>query len=847
MEIISTMSDPTTQRSFVQVNSIDTPPAFLCGQEAIMPNPPGLVIRTSSPAKFKRKLALTFASLYDDEPTIQVKVRTEEKAELASPLWKNATLESIPGDKSESAKDKEVLEDLRAQHTEDIKGDLIKELTPPPETIATSDSSDKGSEEVLPAALESALTQVKEPGSIDLDVASAVITDPVEALGSASPTTVADFKMKGVPIAITERPEDIKIRHEWTGTCQFDRVTEISIDLQKENELDNLILYRKALVHDMTLAPHDPYFYIDLSKLDAKLAFSETSSHYAYRALLLLKAGLQTITPEQSELSRSVFTAVSSRLCTSSVPIIIDELRWMHVSAYRCLVQGLLHCAAFWDGLTVVKLALEDFPDDFELLDLRANLLQSFKNRHNETVEDAKDGSVLNIIASSRPGLIYQKKYPWMAPKLFVRTPRLVRQVNSKFGSSNAEVRPVVFGSPGTASTFKSLSSLPKDVDVGPLGIFAKHDIAEGESILIDKSYACVSDIAPSTGQFCDACHAALIPPFMFPSQIYRPSCGCKVSFCSKGCHDIAVGSYHKIQCGIDFSWLYNAGSLQTDWDPIMFLRVVCIVLSTPGWLKDSIPQKNPLQHPLVARLTANYASNDKQASHGCNWSYQDNVVAPTRILLELGIDIFSPVKKIHGGKTKFLANIWTPELIQTMYWRMLNNANTSIINIAGLSMPARPSASTHSRFGQGKNAHLIVLSPSYIFFNHSCRHNVIWKGTCSNGADNVSMLVAGEGQNQKLMKPGSSSVVCKADRDIKAGEELTISYLGDPMGDYSEDDYRHNPKLAIGQSENGSMSPFRMAVRMALTKWFGGDDGCGCVQCAEENAQGKMPKMERL
>ncbi|KAF7853656.1 hypothetical protein EAF04_010647 [Stromatinia cepivora] len=791
------MSDLTTPNSLVQANSIDTPPGSLCGREANLPSSPAVVIRTSSPAKFKRKLALTFESLYDDEPILRVEVRTEEKAGLASPLWKNATLEPAPGDKSKFAKGEGVLEDLRARHTEEIKGNFTKELAPPPETIATSDSSEKASEEVLLAASELALTQVKEPGSIDLDVASAVITDPVQAIGDASSTTVAKgLQMKDAPIPITEHPEEIKIRHEWTGTCQFDRVTEISIDLQKENELDNLILYRKALVHDMTLAPHDPYFYIDLSRLDAKIAFSETSSHYAYRALLLLKAGLQTIAPEQSEISRSVFTAVSSRLCTTSAPIIIDELKWMHVSAYRCLVQGLLHCAAFWDGLTVVKLALEDFPNDFELLDLRANLLQSFKNRHSETVEDAKDGSVLNIIASSRPGLIYQKKYPWMAPKLFVRTPRLVRQVRSTFESLNAEVRPVIFGSPGTASAFKLLSSLPKNADVGPLGIFATRDIEGGESILIDKSIACVSDIAPSTGQFCDACHAALIPPFMFPSQIHRPSCGCKVSFCSKGCHDIAVGSYHKIQCGIDFGWLYNAGSLQTDWDPIMFLRVICIVLSTPGWSKDSVPQKNPLQHPLVARLTANYASDDKQASNGCNWSYQDNVVAPTRILLELGIDIFSPVKKIHEGKIKFLANIWTPELIQTMYWRMLNNANTSIINIAGLSIPARPSGHTRSRFGQGKNAHLIVLSPSYIFFNHSCRQNVIWKGTCSNGADNVSMLVVGEGQNQKLMKPGSSSVVCKADRDIKAGEELTISYLGDPMGDYTEDDYREKPEI---------------------------------------------------
>lgn len=595
----------------------------------------------------------------------------------------------------------------------------------------------------------------------------------------------------------------------------------------------------------MTIAPYDPFIYIDLVNLDAKLAFKDTSSHYAYRALILIKAGLQTITPQQSELSRLVYTAVATRLYTRSTVIIIDELQSMCLQAYRCLVQGLLHCAAFWDGLTVVKLGLEDFPGDFELLDLQALLFGSFQNRHEEVVEDAKNGPVDNIIASSRSGSIYQRRYPWMAPKLFVRTPRLVRQVNSTFGSLNAEVRPVIFGSPGTASKSKSLSDLPNNADVGPLGIFATRDIEEGESILVDKSYACVSNIPPSTRQFCDACHAHLTPPFVQPAQICRPSCGCNVSFCSKGCHDLAIGGYHKIQCGIDFTWLYKTGASKTEWDPRMFLRVICIVLSTPGWSKDSTPQKNPLQHPLLARLTANYPSDDKQAIHGQNWSYQENIVAPTRILSDLGIDIFTPVKKIHEGKTKFLANIWTPELIQTIYWRMLNNANNSKIDISGLQLDESFRSIPTPKSGPTM-AHLIVISPSYSFFNHSCRYNVMWNGTCLNGAQDISALLAGDGPNQEVLKPGSSSVSCRANRDIKAGEELTISYVGDPMGGYSPEEIEKQPRLAIGQSEDGAMSHRRMITRMNLMKWFS-NAGCGCGQCAEENGSGRMRKMFRV
>ncbi|KAF7959862.1 hypothetical protein EAE96_001466 [Botrytis aclada] len=839
------MSEPTTPLSPNKVNFIDTPPISPGDREAIISSPPPLVIRTSDPEKFKRKVASIFASLYDEKPTPKRKAKPEEVIKLASLLWKDVALELVSGNESKVAENKGASEKPGVDCIKVVDEYPTEELPPSLEPTATQ-LPEKATEEVLLMAdSESTVTEAMISPSIDSNLALPVEVDPVEVNYSASYAAETEVsEMEDVPSTVEGDGEKFEIRHEWTGTCDFDLITETSISLQKENKLDGLILCRKALVHNMTIAPHDPFWYITLAKLDGDLAFKDTSCHYAYRALILIEARLQVITPQQFELSRLVCTAVSDRLCTSSAVIIVDELQSMRLQAYRCLVQGLMHCAAFWDGLTVVKLGLKEFPDDFELLDLQELLLGSFRHRHEGNVEDAKNGSVDDVIASSRRGLIHQKKYPWMAPKLFTRTPRLVRQINSEFNSLNAEVRPVVFGSPGTASKSKSLSEFPKNADVGPLGIFATRDIKKEESILVDKSYACVSNIPPSTGQFCDACHAYLALPFIQPFQICRPSCGCNISFCSEECHDFAVGGYHKIQCGIDFTWLYKTGASKTEWDPRMFLRVMCIVLSTPGWSKDSIPQKNPLQHPLLAKLTANYASDDEQAIHSQNWSYQENIVAPTRILRDLGIDIFSPVKKVQEGKTKFLANIWTPELIQTIYWRLLNNANSSKIDIPGLQLD-ESFRSTRTPKSGPTMAHLVVVSPSYSFFNHSCRNNVIWSGTCSNGAQDISTLMTGDGPNEEVLQPGSSSVKCWADREIKTGEELTISYIGDSMGNYSPEEIEEQPKLAIGQSEDGAISHKRFIARMKLVKWFS-IAGCGCGQCAEENDSGRMPKMVR-
>jgi hypothetical protein len=71
-------------------------------------------------------------------------------------------------------------------------------------------------------------------------------------------------------------------------------------------------------------------------------------------------------------------------------------------------------------------------------------------------------------------------------------------------------------------------------------------------------------------------------------------------------------------------------------------------------------------------------------------------------------------------------------------------------------------------------------------------------------------------------MKPGSSAVFCRAFRDIKAGEELKISYVVDPKG------------VGVEESEADGVS--REGKRSWLNKWFEG--GCGCELCMRENRE---------
>lgn len=224
-----------------------------------------------------------------------------------------------------------------------------------------------------------------------------------------------------------------------------------------------------------------------------------------------------------------------------------------------------------------------------------------------------------------------------------------------------------------------------------------------------------------------------------------------------------------------------------------MFLRLLCILLSSPC-------STHPLQHPLLARMSANYALMPKYTHQ---WGYSSNIIYPTRIMLQLGIDVFK-------------SEVWTPEIVQTIYWRLDNNANMSI-SIPTFDMP-------DGRTVTGKKITTWSLNPKYLFFNHSCLANVGWRGcavpdTKSFGIDYLS-------NGKGFEKVSSSSVICEARKDVKAGEELTISYVGDAEKCEENADGEDIEKIG------------RDAKRVWLSKWF--DDGCGCALCNKENEAAK-------
>jgi hypothetical protein len=244
----------------------------------------------------------------------------------------------------------------------------------------------------------------------------------------------------------------------------------------------------------------------------------------------------------------------------------------------------------------------------------------------------------------------------------------------------------------------------------------------------------------------CDACQASL-SPVVHTSEIRIAKCCNGASFCSNKCHDAAINGYHKVSCGQDFRWIYkNITSEAQDpsWRALILLRLFAIVIADQR-ASPKNKKIHPLKHNLLVRLTEGYASSVSTDESEHEWSYNSNVVAPTKILLQFGVNIFSCLE-------------WSPEVLHTIYWREANNAcRVTSITIKDGQIHPNP---------------LSGIGPNYIFFNHSCDSNVNWMA--AGGGQGVTLL----GQIGLPNKVGCSSLLCVAARNIKKGEECRISYV---------------------------------------------------------------------
>lgn len=191
----------------------------------------------------------------------------------------------------------------------------------------------------------------------------------------------------------------------------------------------------------------------------------------------------------------------------------------------------------------------------------------------------------------------------------------------------------------------------------------------------------------------------------------------CMAIHCSKLCAKWA-STYHYALCGLDFSWLdaWARGREPESRDP--YANQVTLLVRFLAYAADNFDIA-PLDNIYLSRFAAGYRSNPATFP----LSFTAMIIHPTRILENLGIDIFKDLRY----------DTW---VIQVLLDRII--MNYGCYAEAGKGLP-------------------FFLGGLYSMFNHSCDPNLF------NDPDSASYRVV-----PRLF----------ARRDIEAGEELTISYI---------------------------------------------------------------------
>ena len=416
--------------------------------------------------------------------------------------------------------------------------------------------------------------------------------------------------------------------------------------------------------------PYDPVLWTERASYFLALNYPELAVGDAYKAGLLFDHGSNDFKETDSNLE-----------CSS-------QNGRMDSRAYNVLGQALYDCHCHWEAAEFWEEVSKKIPGNYardkaagirELLNQKEKIAVSLGGSSQERKDRLRDGGVITV------------HYPWLQKRHVTRSQEIVTLVNQELKKNVVE-----------QTCYLSSSTLAPRKDM--LGMFAARVVQPGECILIDRTATGICSIIES--ESCDNCYVRV------SSSPKRASC-CSAVYCSVECHDLAISTYHKALCGQDFNWLFetakglqdNASALR----PLLMLRFLAACVQA-GVINS------PLDHPLIARLQPL-----ADHSHLDVFTFTESVVAPTKILQQLGVDVFAEP----NFDIMVLHTIWT---------RIANNK-------AGSSDLRR--------------GFIDEITPLLPLFNHSCEPNIEYKRDDS-----------------------STTIRFFAKRRIARDQELFISYL---------------------------------------------------------------------
>ena len=474
----------------------------------------------------------------------------------------------------------------------------------------------------------------------------------------------------------------------------------------------------QAATRDIGDLPHNPVRWTERGRHLWELGYLDLAAGDFYKAILLCSAvvhGYSVLTALESLVRLEVgmwvwlkqdapWETLRAADCQSALNNFLAEVE---IEAYKSLVLCLGDCRCLWDQVQICSDAVNKYPAcaiwnpkmENTNMSRAAQALRDFMPEARSLSD--KSHKRTWILQS---GVITVRCWPWLSLSRLTRNQELVRGVNREFreASGVAETRISTIRTPSEGG------EVIQGNDV--LGVFATQDISTWQDVLV--SHTIIAATSVESHKICHNCCRDI-------ASLGIPCTSCGATYCSQRCQTAAHNAYHKVLCGKDFSWVYDTARHDISQQATLFLRVLAICVQS---------RTHPLDHPLIARLTASY-----KGDHTEHFTFTADIQTPIRILQELGVDPFAD--------SRF--DTW---VLRTIWIRIVINK---------IQCDDRPD-----------KRHILSVNPLHCFFNHSCE----------------AQLFYGQGDDA-----GTKAVLC-AKRKIKKGEEMFVSYIdADRMGSVEE------------------------------------------------------------
>lgn len=404
---------------------------------------------------------------------------------------------------------------------------------------------------------------------------------------------------------------------------------------------------------------------------------------------------------------------------------------------YSQLLFALDHLKAVQDIKKICKEALEHYPGDPVFLHLQ-QLATSAYERNRSTINEMPLPDQVKFQLREM-GTVWVKPYPW-ASKINARTAESIAVANSALSKCSKLLR------------IKTSTVAISSSDKISYGMFATKNIHKDDIVLEARPVLSVNGsqlkqhmnlLNPLCGirktgsktlGSCYNCSGSLEGI----DQKYGFVCCAHLYFCSKDCKNLAKQYYHDALCGVNISHIYAAMEGEKCYlsgpeiAGLKWLRILAVCKQRG---------KHPLQHPLVANLTSHEGS-----AHD-PWSLESRVIKPLRTLEMLGVDVFTD----QWYDTWVLELLWyVNPLLETLF-------KTALTDVFPHRQRFRVNA---VGTGEGSECEAWVDS-SHAMFNHSC--------------EDPPMLYCYQDKS-------SLKYHWCARREIKKGEEVFVSYIGDSL-----------------------------------------------------------------